>query len=326
MERELVDKMVKAMELQTGEVVLLNFWGDETELSDLYDFVGAVTAVGAMPMTLLHTNQYERALLENMEGEVPEKWLEQFAVADVVIDIMERPAGAPPRGLSKENYPMYQKYLQKLFGAFSQKKKMIQITMPSDTNAAFAGMEPKTYQDRIKKALDIDYAALKAECQAKINHFSGDVRTVRTGKDCVLTLDTTGREWIVDAGDGALPCGEIYIAPLEEKSNGNVYFETLSVEEVGTFRDVTVTIENGRLVSSTCEEFNAFLSTLPENGDVVAELGIGMNPNVTGILGDSTLDENMIGTFHIAIGMNHLFGGKNVCPVHFDFVAAGTVE
>ncbi|MGN0350717.1 MAG: aminopeptidase [Roseburia sp.] len=326
MEKNLVCKMVKAMELQKGEVVLLNFWGDDTEIQDLYDFVGAVAAEGAMPMTLLHTNQYEKELIENMDEEVPEKWLEQFAVADVIIDIMEKPAGAPPTGLSKEKYPVFGAYLQKLFGVFSQKKKMIQVTMPSDTNAKFAGMEAEAYKERIKKALDIDYVMLKADCQKKINSFTGNVRTVRTGTDCVLTLDTTGREWIADAGDGALPCGEVYIAPVEEESNGNVYFETLAVEDVGVFHDVTVTIENGHLVSSTNEEFNAFLKELPENGDVVAELGIGMNPNVTGILGDSTLDENMIGTFHIAIGMNHLFGGKNVCPVHFDFVAKGIVE
>lgn len=326
MEKNLVCKLVKAMELQKGEVVLLNFWGEDTEIQDLYDFVGAVAAEGAMPMTLLHTNQYERELVENMNGEVPEKWMEQFAIVDTVIDIIEKPAGLPPADLSKEKYPVFGAYLQKLFGVFSKKKKMIQVTMPSDTNAKCVGMEPEAYKERIMKALDIDYAKMKTDCQAKIDSFIGNVRTVRTGKDCVLTLDTTGREWIADAGDGALPCGEVYIAPVEEKSNGKVYFETLSVEEVGVFHDVTVTIENGHLISSTNEEFNAFLKELPENGDVVAELGIGMNPNVTGVLGDSVLDENVIGTFHIAIGMNHLFGGKNVCPIHYDFVATGIVE
>lgn len=326
MEKKLVYKIVKAMELQKGEIVLLNFWGDDTEIQDLYNFVGAVTAEGAMPMTLLHTNQYVRKLIENMSEEVPDKWFEQFTIADTVIDIMEKPVGVPPTGLPKEKYPVLGAYLKKLFETFSKKKKMVQITMPSDTNAQFVGMEPEAYKERIIKALDIDYKMLKADCQEKINSLSGNVRTVRTGKDCVLTLDTTGREWIVDAGDGALPCGEVYIAPVEEKSNGNVYFETLAVENVGVFHDVTVTIENGQLISSTNEQFNAFLGELPENGNIIAELGIGMNPNVKDVLGDSVLDENVIGTFHIAIGMNHLFGGKNVCPVHFDFVATGVVE
>ena len=44
MEKNLVCKLVKAMELQKGEVVLLNFWGEDTEIQDLYDFVGAVAA------------------------------------------------------------------------------------------------------------------------------------------------------------------------------------------------------------------------------------------------------------------------------------------
>ena len=115
----------------------------------------------------------------------------------------------------------------------------------------------------------------------------------------MLTLDTTGREWIVDAGDGALPAGEIYIAPIEEKSNGKIFFETLAVEGKGVFSNVTVAVEYGRMTGSDCEEFNTFLKELPKGGAVVAELGIGMN---------------------------HLFGGKNECPIHFDFVAEGTVK
>ena len=51
-----------------------------------------------------------------------------------------------------------------------------------------------------------------------------------------------------------------------------------------------------------------------------------MNLNVEKVLGDSHLDENAIGTFHIALGMNYLFGGKNKCLVHIDLVGEGTVK
>lgn len=326
MEQRLVDKLVNAMELTKGQVVLLNFWGEEEELSELYQFAGAVTGNGGMPMLFLHTSKYYETLFTEMEGEVPDKWFQQIELADVIIDLIFHNPGMPPQGLEREKYPMFGSYLQRMFQAFGTKEKFIQVTMPTEANAAMVEMDQETYRDRILKAMDIDYAALKESCKEKIDGFSGTIRTVRTGKDCVLTLDTTGREWITDAGDGALPCGEIYIAPVEEKSNGKVYFEHLVVEELGTFPKVTMEIAGGRIVSSDCPEFNGFLNELPEGGNVVAELGIGMNPNVDKMQGDAGLDENAIGTFHIGIGMNHLFGGKNQCPMHMDFVAEGVVE
>ena len=182
------------------------------------------------------------------------------------------------------------------------------------------------YKERILKAMDVDYEQLKLDCQMKVDSFKGNTRVIRTGKDCVLTMDTTGRKWHIDAGEGAFPCGEVYIAPMEENSNGTVFFETLSAQEAGVFTNVTVTVQDGKIISSDSEEFNRFLNELPEGGNVVSELGIGMNPNVECITGDSVLDENVIGTFHIAIGMNTLFGGKNNSPIHMDFVAFGEVE
>ncbi|MDD6306536.1 MAG: aminopeptidase [Clostridiales bacterium] len=326
MEKELIKKLVQAMEIEKGEVVLLNFWGEEKDLDDLYEIAGEIAAIGAMPMPLVHSGRYYAAIFNQLSSDIPEKWTKQFDVVDAVIDIINQEPGMPPKELSKEKYPVYGAYLQKLFGAFSTKKKMIQLTMPTEENAKYAGIEFEQYKERMIKALDIDYPALKEECQNKIEAFSENIRTVKSGENCILTIDTEGRNWIADAGDGALPCGEIYIAPVEENTNGKIFFEILSLEDGRIFNNVTVVIENGHIVSSDCEEFDAFIKELPEGGDIVAELGIGMNPNVDQVLGDSRLDENAVGTFHIGIGMNHLFGGKNNCPVHMDFVARGTVE
>lgn len=48
-----------------------------------------------------------------------------------------------------------------------------------------------------------------------------------------------------------------------------------------------------------------------------------MNPNITELIGYTVLDEKMAGTFHIAIGDNTMFGGKNSTPLHMDFVGRG---
>lgn len=324
MEQRLINKIVQAMEVESGNIVLLNFWGSEEEIDDLYAFASAVAEAGAYPQILHHSLKYYAQLFPSLSCEFPEKWFNQFEEVDIVIDIMNRAPGLVPEGV--DDTSLYRSYIRGMFKCFSGKKKLIQITMPTKENAKNAEMDFDSFYKRTVKALDIDYKELKSKCQERIASFNGAIRTIRTGCDCVLTLDTTGREWIIDAGDGALPCGEIYIAPIEENTNGKVFFKVFFVEGLGMFKDITVEVQNGRIIKTNCDEFNAYIKTLPDGADIVAELGIGMNPNVEKVLGDSHLDENAIGTFHIAIGMNYLFGGKNRCPVHIDLVGEGIIE
>lgn len=112
-------------------------------------------------MLVLHTNGYELALFNSLNKSAWEKRIKQFDIVDTVIDIMDKPAGMPPIGLPHEKYSLYGEYLRELFQALSSKKKMIQITMPSTTNAELAGMPLDSYEKRVINALDIDYASLK---------------------------------------------------------------------------------------------------------------------------------------------------------------------
>lgn len=63
-----------------------------------------------------------------------------------------------------------------------------------------------------------------------------------------------------------------------------------------------------------------FFKSLPENHRVLCELGIGLNPKIKELTDLTFIDEKALGTYHIGLGMNHLFGGKNNCPFHMDFV------
>ena len=44
------------------------------------------------------------------------------------------------------------------------------------------------------------------------------------------------------------------------------------------------------------------------------------------LCGYTLLDEKMAGTFHIAVGVNTMFGGENRATDHVDFVGRGEVE
>ena len=178
----------------------------------------------------------------------------------------------------------------------------------------------------MERAYDVDYDAIRAACQREAARFAGAARVaIRTGDACLLQLDLSGRSWLTDAGDGDLPCGEIYIAPVETASQGSVFFEDLYWE--GThYRDVTLTVTDGEISGSSCPEVARRFAAMPRAERTVCELGLGMNPHVTELCGYPLLDEKMAGTFHIAVGANTMFGGRNEAADHVDFVGRGEVE
>ena len=54
--------------------------------------------------------------------------------------------------------------------------------------------------------------------------------------------------------------------------------------------------------------------------DVIAEIGIGLNPLITKMTGYMLTDEKIIGTAHLAIGNNITMGGINQSDIHWDMI------
>lgn len=327
MEKRLIINIIRAMRFHKADTVLINFWGTELQLNDLYDFTEGFESEN---LSYIINDCSDEKLLELMDqypDGLPETWFEDYKGATAIVDIIDKPIGMPPIGVAKEKLLILGKILSDLFGFMSKHEKMIQITMPSEANAAMAGCDFETYRERMITALDVDYESLNEECERKVSQLRGNKRVIKTGKNCLLTMETTGREWNIDAGEGAFPCGEIYIAPVEEATNGTIFFDKLNLDGEESFENVVLTIKNGHLVDSNCKDVIEFIQSIPEEGaDVVAELGIGMNPKVEKVGADATLEEDALGTFHIAFGMNVMFGGKNACRFHMDFVTEGEIE
>ena len=148
---------------------------------------------------------------------------------------------------------LYRRYISQLFEKLVTCRRFAQIRIPTEANAAESGLDPQEYIRRMDRAYDVDYAAVRAACEHAAAQFAGASRVaVRTGEGCVLQLELTGRTWLTDAGDGDLPCGEIYIAPVEAKTNGDVFFGTLYLEGEA-YTDVTLQITNGEVTGSNCE-------------------------------------------------------------------------
>ncbi|MEK6984660.1 MAG: aminopeptidase [Nanoarchaeota archaeon] len=183
--------------------------------------------------------------------------------------------------------------------------------------------------DMMKRALDINFNKLKIINEKLIKKLKIKKKikiTTKMGSD--VEFYTKGRKWICDDGIytkkgafGNLPAGEIFIAPLEGKTNGKIVVDA-SVGSLGKIdKEIEIKIKKGFIDSLSggkiADEFKKSLKNKSYRN--VAELGIGTNYKAR-ITGNVLEDEKVAGTCHIAFGNNKHFGGKVNVPFHVDVV------
>lgn len=322
---EVIQRIVKASGAMPGEKILVHFWGDDKDKSIANNFITAVASLGATPILLQQSREINKEIFSNAkESSFSDKYFEFFSAFDAVLDIFTYQPIILGYDIEPEQFAIYKKYIASLFAALMKSKRFAQIRIPTVANAEESGLDPEDYIARMTLAFDVDYGNIKSNCINKLKELENisDIE-ILTGTDCKVHFDITGRTWHIDAGDGDMPCGEIYIAPHESKTNGAIYFEKLFVEDVGKYENIVITIKDGLVISASNEELSAYFNKLPKECKTVCELGFGMNPNINSLCGYTVLDEKMCNTFHIAIGANNMFGGKNKAPIHIDFVCSG---
>ncbi len=187
---------------------------------------------------------------------------------------------------------------------------------------------PGLTEGTARRAIDIDPRPMR-----KITRRLADALTeaseaeLITEEGCRLTMELEGREAIPDDGDlskpgsfGNLPAGEAFIAPVEGTAEGQIAVRSVAPDGLMD-EPVVITVEEGRLVDVEPENLEfSLLVKETENGDWLAELGVGTNPGAK-LVGLVLEDEKVYGTAHVAFGDNHTFGGEIESDVHLDVVA-----
>ncbi len=118
-----------------------------------------------------------------------------------------------------------------------------------------------------------------------------------------------------------LPAGEVYIAPIEDRTQGKIIFDG-SFAGIGALTNpITIEIKDGyaSVVSGgeKAEELKKIFEKAGKSGRNVAELGMGTNEKAE-ISGNILEDEKVMGTLHVAFGDNSTIGGLIESSIHLD--------
>ncbi len=188
---------------------------------------------------------------------------------------------------------------------------------------------PTITEDVVNRCLDIDYDELQERCRHLydiISHARTIKITTELGTDFEAQIGDRkicgdkGGTFDYKGAFGNLPEGEISFSPTN--SNG-VYIVDASFPEFGKLSSpLTFRVKDGRvngIEGKKADEVKARLDSVGEKAFLIAEVGIGTNPNAI-ITGNVLEDEKVSGTVHIAVGNNLSYDGDNDIPLHLDGV------
>lgn len=180
--------------------------------------------------------------------------------------------------------------------------------------------------------MNVDYKKLGIFNKRLAKKFRNVEKIRIIGEKTDLELSIKGRKPILDSGSWAkeklgylnLPAGEVFFAPVENATNGEIYFDLPCLWHYGKqVKGVWFRFKKGKIIDYKIEkgkkEFEDVLKNASGNKWNIAELGIGTNPNARFTGGMTIVDEKIRGTIHMAIGSNKHFGGKGDSTIHWDF-------
>lgn len=178
-------------------------------------------------------------------------------------------------------------------------------------------MVQKTIVEEVAKRLT------KAEC-VQIFSAAGTNLKLRLGNRKAHALSNICH----DPGTlGSPPDIEAYIAPMENTAEGILFIDgAICLPEFGLVDEpIQLDIKEGRVVNIDGKDnANRFKEKLDSFDDpemyCIAELGIGLNPKAE-LVGDPLIDEGVLGSAHIALGLNFTYGGTiKDAKTHIDCV------
>lgn len=218
-------------------------------------------------------------------------------------------------------------------------KRWIGIAYPTPAQASLYSIDFSVYHDMVWNAIDIDYRALSQRIEVFASYLHGASKIhIQNEKGTDITLNIEGRPILKEDGiitqndlqNGEkicnLPTGEVYVAPNESESEGKAVFDFTF--QNGNCRGVLpVTVSSGAVspVEDTPESkyFRDILSHSTGDSTIIGELGFGLNPCITHMVGHQLTDEKFPGSVHLALGENRHYGGQNQSDLHWDLIISG---
>ena len=292
---------------------------------------------GARPVVFARSDELQRRRLLELPAEQLERvndgWIEAARRADIVFTVRLED-GQPDlfRDIPSEKFGASLRGRKQLADViYDGSRRWIGTDLPTAAQAKAFGLDFDRFTEMFWRSLLLDYGALtrRADVVASFLEGAESVR-ITSPKGTDVTMRIAGRPLDKDIGVVSetaplsnLPAGEVCLAPHEDSARGKVVFDLafwngVRIEDLEVrFTDGVAT---GVRARTGLQTFVETLASATGGGNVIGELGIGLNPEVGEPCGYMLTDEKILGTIHIAVGDNLMLGGTNDSSLHWDLL------
>lgn len=197
---------------------------------------------------------------------------------------------------------------------------------PTNSMAQDAGMSLDELEDFVFRSCLIDWIK-KAKEMKKLKKILDNAKEIRViGQETDLKMSFSGRTFKICDGKYNMPDGELFACPLENSTNGKIYYEFPSNFSDNEIKGIRLEFKGGKVVKASAENNENFLKKVLETDAGAKRLGefaIGTNYKITRFMNNTLFDEKIGGTIHTALGRafdEKEGGGKNKSAIHWDLV------
>ncbi|MBS3151437.1 aminopeptidase [Candidatus Woesearchaeota archaeon] len=203
-------------------------------------------------------------------------------------------------------------------------KRWVVFYYPNNAQAQEADMSLEEFEDFVFSATIQDWKKISRE-QDKLKEILDKGKEVRViGKNTDIMFSIKGRK--AEKGDGKnnMPCGEVFIAPLEKTTQGHIEFSFPAIRVGREVDGIKLKFKDGKVIEASAVKGEKYLKECLEmdNGaKYLGEFGIGFNRNIQRFVKNILFDEKISGTIHLALGRAYKEGGgTNESALHWDMI------
>lgn len=199
------------------------------------------------------------------------------------------------------------------------------LRWPTASMAQLAGMSTEAFEDFYFDVCTFDYAKMDARMQPLKELMERTDRVRITGPGTELTFSIKGIPAIPCTGEFNIPDGECFTAPVKESVDGQITFNTPTINQGTVFEGIRLVFSHGKIVEATAgggntEKLNQILDS-DDGARYIGEFSFGFNPYIMNPMKDILFDEKIAGSFHFTPGQAYeIADNGNRSTVHWDMV------
>ncbi|MBD3354618.1 aminopeptidase [Candidatus Woesearchaeota archaeon] len=319
----IVDYSVK---IKKGDLIELNFGVGAKELA--LEVYKEILRKGAYPIVHAGVPGFSYAYYKNA-SDAQLKHFPQLAMYEA-----KKAAGSINIGgdyntkeltrINPKKIALRNKVTKKVSDVYIKKNNWIICKFPTHSLAQDAEMSLEEMEDFVYDACLVDWKK-QSKKQDKLKKKLDKANEVRiTGEKTDISFSIKGRQGIKCDGHRNMPDGEVFIAPVENSTEGYIKYTYPAIYRGREVSGVFLRFHKGKVVEAKAEKGEKFLKEMiktDKGSSKLGEFGIGLNYNIKEFIKQILFDEKIGGTIHLALGMAYPEGGgKNKSAVHWDMI------